>query len=51
MTATALLRLPAGERSRALAAAAAAAAPLYRDDPDLTGFDVLGEDDLYADPE
>jgi len=50
-TATALLRLPAGERSRALAAAAVAAAPLYRDDPDLTGFDAFGEDDLYADPE
>ena len=51
LTATALLRLPAGERSRALAAAAAAAAPLYRGDPDLTGFDAFGEDDLYADPE
>ncbi len=50
-TAKALLERPAEERSRVLATAAAAAVPLYRDDPDLTGFDAFGEDDLYDYPD
>jgi len=45
------LERPAEERSRALATAAAAAVPLYRDDPDLTSFDAFGEDDLYDYPD
>jgi len=50
-TAKALLERPAEERSRVLATAAAAAVPLYRDDPDLTGFDAFGDDDLYDYPD
>jgi len=49
-TAKALLERPAEERSRVLATAAATAIPLYRDDPDLTGFDAFGDDDLYDYP-
>jgi len=48
-TAVELMKLPREERNRILAAAAAEAAQEYRTNPDLTGFEAFGEDDLYDD--
>lgn len=47
----AVLGLPSAERERLLAGAAARAAALYGEDPDLTGFDAFGAEDLldYSD--
>lgn len=47
-TAAELRRLPADQRDAILAAAAAAAGELYRTNPELTGFEAFGEDDLYG---
>jgi hypothetical protein len=47
LSAKALMALPLDERARLLAAAAVGADRLYRDNPDLTGFDAFGEEDLY----
>jgi Zn-dependent peptidase ImmA (M78 family)/transcriptional regulator with XRE-family HTH domain len=46
-----LLDLPRAERERLLAGAAARADVLYREDPNLTGFDAFGAEDLldYSD--
>jgi acyl-CoA reductase-like NAD-dependent aldehyde dehydrogenase len=47
-TASELRRLPADERDRILAAAAALAAEEYRKDAALTAFEAFGEGDLYV---
>jgi hypothetical protein len=48
-TAAELRKLPAHERDAILEAAALQAEPLYRTDPDLTGFEAFGKDDLHGD--
>lgn len=40
-----LRRMPAEQRDAILEAQAAEAEALYRHDPDLSGFDAVGEDD------
>jgi len=45
-TAAELQKLPADQRDAILAAAAALAEDLYRNDPDLTDFEAFGEEDL-----
>ena len=47
-TAAELRKLPAQERDAILAAAAALAEDLYRNDPELTDFEAFGEDVLYG---
>ena len=47
-TAAELRKLPADQRDAILAAAAALAEDLYRNDPQLTDFEAFGEDDLYG---
>ncbi len=47
-TAMELRRLPADERDRILAAAAALAAEEYHKDVALTAFEAFGERDLYV---
>lgn len=47
MRVTDLLQLPAEERSRILEAAASAAEPEYRSNPELTAFDAFGDTDLF----
>jgi hypothetical protein len=48
-TAAELRRLPRAERDAVLHAAAARADGDYREDPELTGFDAFGKDDLHGD--
>ncbi|MBI1918487.1 MAG: hypothetical protein HYS12_27665 [Planctomycetes bacterium] len=47
-TAAELRKLPADQRDAILAAAAALAEDLYRNDPELTDFEAFGEEDLYG---
>jgi hypothetical protein len=47
-TAAELRKLPADQRDAILAAAAALAEDLYRNDPQLTDFEAFGEEDLYG---
>jgi len=47
-TAAELRKLPAEQRDAILEAAAAWAAELYHNDPELTDFEAFGEDDLYG---
>jgi hypothetical protein len=47
-TAAELRKLPADQRDAILAAAAALAEELYRNDPRLTDFEAFGEQDLYG---
>lgn len=49
LSAIELLKLPREVRDRILAAAAEDAANEYRTNPELTEFEVFGEDDLYDD--
>lgn len=48
-SASELRRMPPHERDAILAAQAALAEPLYRNDPRLTDFEAFGKDDLHAD--
>lgn len=48
LTATELRKLPAEERDAILAAAAALAEDIYRNDPQLTDFEAFGEEDLHG---
>lgn len=48
-TAAELLKLSVEERDVILAAQAAAAEQEYRTNPELTGFEAFGKDDLYGD--
>ena len=47
-TAEELRKLPVDQRDAILAAAAALAEDLYRNDPQLTDFEAFGEEDLYG---
>jgi len=47
-TAAELRKLPADQRDGILAAAAALAEDLYRNDRQLTDFEAFGEEDLYG---
>src|SRR5271166_189987 len=47
-TAAELRKLPADQRDAILAAAAAVAEEIYRNDPQLTDFEAFGEEDLYG---
>ncbi len=47
-TASELRKLPAEERNAILEAAAALAEEEYRNNPELTAFEVFGKDDLYG---
>ena len=47
-TAAELRKLPPDQRDAILAAAAALAEDLYRNDPQLTDFEAFGEEDLYG---
>ncbi|MEX1027044.1 MAG: hypothetical protein WD049_03415 [Candidatus Paceibacterota bacterium] len=47
-TAAELRKLPADQRDAILAAAAALAEDLYRNDPQLTDFEAFDEEDLYG---
>lgn len=47
LTAQDLLKLPLDERGKYLASMAAQAEEDYRSDPNLTGFEAFGEEDLY----
>ena len=47
-TAAELRKLLADQRDAILAAAAALAEDLYRNDPELTDFEAFGEEDLYG---
>jgi len=47
-TAAELRTLPAEERDAILAAAAALAEGIYRNDPQLTDFQAFGEEDLHV---
>ena len=47
-TAAELRKLPAQQRDAILAATAALAEEIYRNDPRLTDFEAFGEDDLYC---
>ena len=47
-TATDLRKLPSDQRDAILAAAAALAEDLYRNDPQLTDFEAFGEEDLHG---
>ena len=47
-TAAELRKLPAPQRDAILAAAAALAEEIYRNDPQLTDFEAFGEEDLYG---
>jgi hypothetical protein len=47
-TATELRKLPARQRDAILRAAARRAEELYRTNPELTGFEAFGEDDLHG---
>jgi hypothetical protein len=47
-TAAELRKLPAEQRDAILAAAAALAEALYRNDPELTDCEAFGEEDLYG---
>lgn len=47
-TAGELRKLPADQRDAILAAAAALAEDLYRNDPELTDFEAFDEEDLYG---
>ena len=47
-TAAELRKLPADQRDAILAAAAALAEDLYRNDPELTDFEAFDEEDLYG---
>ena len=47
-TAAELRKLPADQRDAILAAAAALAEDLYRNDPQLTDFEAFGEEDLFG---
>lgn len=47
-TASELRKLPAQQRDVILAAAAALAEDLYRNNPELTDFEAFGEDDLHG---
>jgi hypothetical protein len=47
-TAAELRKLPAEQRDAILAAAAAQAEDLYRNDPQLTDFEAFAEEDLYG---
>ncbi len=47
-TASELRELPAEQRDDILAAAAALAEEIYRNDPQLTDFETFGEEDLYG---
>jgi hypothetical protein len=49
--AQALMSIPPATRRRLLEVAAARAERLYRHDPDLSGFDAFGDDDLYDAPD
>jgi hypothetical protein len=46
-TAAELPKLPANQRDAILAAAAALAEEIYRNDPQLTDFEAFGQEDLY----
>ncbi len=48
VSSTDLLRLPRGQRTQILAAAAAQAEKEYRTNPELTDFNAFGEDDLHV---
>ena len=47
-TAAELRKLPADQRDAILAAAAAFAEGIYRDDSQLTDFEAFGEEDLHG---
>ena len=47
-TAAEVRKLPADQRDAILAAAAALAEDLYRNDPQLTDFEAFGEEDLFG---
>jgi hypothetical protein len=49
-TAGELRKLPPAERDAILEAAASQAAKDYRNDPELTAFEVFGKEDLLTDP-
>jgi hypothetical protein len=49
MTATELRKLPIEVRGRILAQQAVLAEAMYRDHPELIGFEAFGPDDLFVD--